>query len=468
MRINPLQIILFTLIIPISIYSQIGHGFSFDNYNGIYGSVTNPANTAQSKYRWHVNAISYNQLGISDFGAIDYFNIESNPTGFNGLNFEEHIDESSNFNFMVSDSDVMLPSVLYNINDNHAVGLILRSRSFSDYSNFNGQFFDHLYSGLENAEGGGEFNSSFNNTTQQWKEIGLNYAFVLLNANYHFIKIGGTAKYLLGNKAVEARGTLTGNYTSGTLGEVDFTSVDLTYLNTAGDNLQNNPERFYSHAFGGFSNSGSGYGGDLGMVYEWRPRETNRVDVRSNAGAVNTYKVKISASVLDIGSITYSNTIQQDSLFSTVPTSIENSEIADNGLVEALRQSPDITSNPQQGEVTFALPRSLNIGVDYILFNDKNYYINLNYIKSLTKQEDLYTNSRLDLITLTPRYETQKFSVYLPIAYEQNSSDVSAGIGVRFGPITIGSASLSNFIIDGNMKHLYFGLNLPLFQDVFR
>ncbi|HAI44505.1 MAG TPA: hypothetical protein DCM40_43590, partial [Maribacter sp.] len=165
------------------------------------------------------------QLGISDFGAIDYFNIESNPTGFNGLNFEEHIDESSNFNFMVSDSDVMLPSVLYNINDNHAVGLILRSRSFSDYSNFNGQFFDHLYSGLENAEGGGEFNSSFNNTTQQWKEIGLNYAFVLLNANYHFIKIGGTAKYLLGNKAVEARGTLTGNYTSGTLGEVDFTSV---------------------------------------------------------------------------------------------------------------------------------------------------------------------------------------------------------------------------------------------------
>ena len=93
MRINPLQIILFTLIIPISIYSQIGHGFSFDNYNGIYGSVTNPANTAQSKYRWHVNAISYNQLGISDFGAIDYFNIESNPTGFNGLNFEEHIDK---------------------------------------------------------------------------------------------------------------------------------------------------------------------------------------------------------------------------------------------------------------------------------------------------------------------------------------------------------------------------------------
>jgi len=468
MRINPLQIILFILIIPISIYSQIGHGFSFDNYTGIYGSVTNPANTAQSKYRWHINATSYNQLGIADFGTIDYFNIEGNPNGFNGVNFEEHNSNSLNSNFMVSDFDVMLPSILYNINDNHAVGLIIRSRNFSDFSNFNGQLLADLNNGFENTEGG-EFNSVFKNTTQQWKEIGLNYAFVLLNSNYHFIKIGGTAKYLMGNKAVEARGTLAGNYTQGNSGEVNFNSIDLSYLNTTGEsNLQNNPEKFYSNAFGNFENNGSGYGGDIGFVYEWRPRETNRVDVRSNAGAVNTYKLKISTSILDIGSITYKSSIEKDSLFSNAPTSIEKNEIIENGLVEAIKQKSDVNSNLKQGEVTFALPRSLNIGVDYILFNNKNYYINLNYIKSLTKQEDLFTNSRLDLITLTPRYETQKFSVYLPITYEQNSSDVSAGIGVRFGPITIGSAALSNFIIDGNMKHLYFGLNLPLFQDVFR
>ncbi|WP_405399901.1 DUF5723 family protein [Maribacter sp. Asnod2-G09] len=468
MKINQLLITFLVFGLPLYLFSQNGHGFSFDNYNGIYGSVTNPANTAQSKYRWHINAISYNQLGISDFGTIDYFNIEGNPTGFNRLNFEEHNDNSSNSNFMVSDSDVMLPSVLFNINENHAVGLILRSRSFSDYSNYNGQFLANLNNDFENTEDG-EFNSTFNNTTQQWKEIGLNYALVLLNSNYHFIKIGGTAKYLMGNKAVEARGTLAGNYTQGTSGEVNFTSVDLTYLNTTGENnLQTDPQKFYTNAFGNFENNGCGFGGDLGLVYEWRPRETNRVSVRNNAGAVNTYKLKISASILDIGSIKYKSSIEKDSLFTNTPTSIEKNEIIDNGLVEALKEGSGITPDLQQGEVTFALPRALNIGVDYILFNDKNYYINLNYIKSLTKQEDLFTNSRLDLITLTPRYETQKFSVYLPITYEQNSSDVSAGIGVRFGPITIGSAALSNLIMDGDMKHLYFGLNLPLFQEVFR
>jgi hypothetical protein len=477
MKINHLQIILYVFGLPLSIYSQIGHGFSFDNYNGIYGATTNPAHTTQSKYRWHINGLSFNQTGIADFGAIDYFDIEANPNGFNGLNFSENIDQSTNANFMVSDTDVMLPSVLYNISDKHAVGLIFRSRVFSDYSNFNGQFFADLDNKFENAESG-EFNSTFNNTSQHWKEIGLNYALVLVNSNYHFIKIGGTAKYLIGSKAVEARGTLTGNYTSGTSGDVTFTSVDLAYLNTTKDNLQNSAEKFYSNAFGNFDNNGSGYGGDIGIVYEWRPRETNRVDVRSNAGAVNTYKLKISAAILDIGSIKYSKSnkndpeksINQQNLIieQNSNAAISKSDIVTDGLVAALSRNANISLNPQQGEVTFALPRSLNIGLDYIIFNDKSYYVNLNYIKSLTKNEDLYTNSRLDLITLTPRYETQKFSLYLPITYEQNSSDIYAGFGVRYGPITIGSAALSSLVMDGKMKHLYFGLNLPLFQDVFR
>tara|TARA_R110002051_G_scaffold180913_3_gene250402 strand:+ start:64961 stop:66364 length:1404 start_codon:yes stop_codon:yes gene_type:complete len=467
MKINQLQIILLVFGLPLSLISQTGHGLSFDNYNGIYGSTTNPANTAQSKYRWHVNGLSYNNMGTADFGAIDYIDIEAHPNGFNGLNFNDNIDNSSDNNFMISDSDVMLPSVLYNINDKHAVSLILRSRAFSDYSNFNGQFFADLNNGFETAEGN-TFNSTFNNTNHYWGEIGLNYALVLVNSNYHFIKIGGTAKYLMGSQAVEARGTLEGSYTTGTSGNVTFTNVDLVYLKTTKEDLPNESQKFYTNAFENFGNNGSGKGGDIGIVYEWRPRETNRVDVRSNAGAVNTYKLKISAAILDIGSIKYKTTIQKDSLFTNSQSQISTNDISNDGLIKTLKDNPNISENPQQGEVTFALPRSLNIGLDYIIFNDKNYYVNLNYIKSLTKAEDVYTNSRLDLITLTPRYETQKLSVYLPITYEQNSSDIYAGFGVRYGPITIGSAALSSLVTDGKMKHLYFGLNLPLFQEVFR
>jgi hypothetical protein len=476
MKIYYIQLILFVCGLPTSTYSQTGHGFSFDNYNGIYGTTTNPANTVQSKYKWHINGMSYNKMGTADFGTIDYFDIEANPNGFNGLNFDENLDNSNNNNFMISDSDVMLPSVLYNISDNHAVSIILRSRAFSDYSNFNGQFFADINKNFESSKDG-EFNSTFNNTSHYWKEIGLNYALVLLNTNYHFIKIGGTAKYLMGNQAVEASGTLTGSYTTGPSGDVTFTNVDLTYLKTIDKDFSNEPQKFYSNAFGDFENNGMGFGGDVGLVYEWRPRETNRVDVRSNAGAINTYKLKISAAVIDIGNIKYTRANKSDSKetikqenFSIVQNSsalVSKSEI-NNGLIEALSNNTNISSNPQQGEVTFALPQSLNIGLDYIIFNDKNYYVNLNYIKSLTKSDDLYSNSKLDLITLTPRYETQKFSAYLPISFEQKTGDFHAGFGLRYGPITIGSASLSSLVVDGKMKHLYFGLNLPLFQEVFR
>lgn len=476
MKINQLLILLFVFSQSLSLFSQTGHGFSFDNYSGIYGTTTNPANTAQSKYRWHINGLSYNHMGTADFGAINYLDIEANPNGFNGINFNNNIDNSSDNNFIISDSDVMLPSVLYNINDKHAVGLILRSRAFSDYNNFNGQFFADLNNGFETAEES-TFNSTFNNTSHYWGEIGINYGLVLVNSNYHFIKIGGTAKYLMGSQAVEARGTLAGSYTTGTTGDVAFTNVDLIYLKTAEKDFQNESQKFYTNAFENFGDNGSGYGGDIGIVYEWRPRETNRVNVRSNVGAVNTYKLKISASVLDIGSIKYtkSNKTDPDNSIDLQNLTIEQNSTAlvskndiNNGLIEVLKGSPNISSNPQQGKVTFALPQSLNIGLDYIIFNDKSYYVNLNYLKSLTKSEDVYTNSRLDLITLTPRYETQKLSVYLPITYEQNSSDVYAGFGVRYGSITIGSAALSSLVMDGKMKHLYFGLNLPLFQEVFR
>ncbi|MDO1513069.1 hypothetical protein Q2T41_10415 [Maribacter confluentis] len=477
MKKNQLLILSLLFWLPLISFSQTGHGFGFDNYNGIYGVTTNPANSVQSKYRWHINGISYHQIGIADYGAIDYFDLETNPNAFNGLNFSENIDQSSNTNFMVADSDIMLPSVLYNISNNHSVSLILRSRAFSDYTGFNGQLFSALNSNFDNTEEA-SFNSTINNTTNHWKEVGLNYALVLVNSNYHFVKIGGTAKYLMGSKAVEARGTISGSYTPGASGNVTITDLDLTYLSTTETNLPNEPKKFYSTAFGNFDNNGTGYGGDIGLVYEWRPRETNRVDVRSNAGAVNTYKLKISAAILDIGQITYEHManiepkrgVGLNQLINTngSTVSVEKNEIIDNGLINALKNNPNVSPNPQQGKVTFVLPQTLNIGLDYIIFNDKSYYLNINYIKSLTKNNDLYTNSRLDLITLTPRYETQKFSLYLPITYEQGSSDVYAGFGLRYGPLTIGSAALSSIVMDGKMKHVYVGLNLPLFQDIFR
>lgn len=463
--------------VPFCLFSQTQHGFSYDNYSGIYGAISNPANAVESKHKFHINGLSYNRLGASDFGAIDLLTIEQNPNGFNGIEYPEDVPTPSQNNTMVSNSDVLLPSVLWNFHPKHAAGILVRSRNFSDYNGFNGQLWKDVENGFQEGLQENSFTDTdinFNNTTHSWNEVGLNYAAVLVNANYHFVKFGGTFKLLMGNGGTEFRGAnVSGNYDASGTGDLTLQSGEIVYLKTNQEtsDTAGQPANFLNSTFSNFETDNLGFGGDVGLVYEWRPRETNNVGVRNNAGAVNTYKLRLSAAILDMGTITYTKEDKNifENTLRVVPTdnvSIPKSEIADRGFINSLISS-GADNNIQQGSVTFALPRSLNIGLDYILFNDKNYYINLNYVMPLTDVAEEYANTRTEMITLTPRYETRKLSVYLPLSFGVDTG-FFAGAGVRFGPVTLGTAALTGMLTEGNVRHVYFGLNLPLLEEIFR
>ena len=451
-------------------FAQNNHGFSFDNYSGIYGVISNPANSVDSKYRIHVNVLSYNQMGVSHIGGLTNFEVETAPNGFNGLDFKNNLMDGENEGYSYSSSDVLLPSVVWNFHEKYAVGLLARSRSMYDYNKVNSSLLQGVNEGL--SEGDFAFNNgAINNTAHSWGEIGLNLSTVLINANYHFLKFGGTFKYYFGNRANEVRGALSGEDDGTDLKLNTNTDNPFISLDTDSEaNGQSDSKLFINSAFDNFSGNGSGIGGDIGLVYEWRPRETNRVGVRSNSSAVNLYKLKVSASVLDIGSIAYKGVIR-DSISLTAYALDKNSYNRTNGLIGTIKNansSDQVNVSPSQGEVTFALPRSLHLNLDYIILNNNNYYININYIKGLTASSDIFANTQMDLITLTPRYETQKFSVYLPINFEPTSKVIAAGLGFRYGPVTIGAAALSSMLLDGKMRHLYFGLSIPLMKDLYR
>lgn len=447
-----------------SVLAQTFHGFSYDNFSGIYGTISNPANGVESKHRWHINGFSYNSFGGAAYGSIQPFEIEQKPNGFNGINYSKLSDNPEQIGSTYADRDILLPSVLWNINEKHSLGLLLRSRAFMDYNNFDSRLWQGINSQMDTLD----FNiaaENTNSTTHYWSEIGLNYATVLINSNYHFLKVGGTLKYFLGHGATEVRGNLSGNYQ--TAPDNLTLSGDLVYLNTfpVGNTSNTNSSNSFINSAINTAIEGTGYGGDVGLVFEWRPRETNRVDVRSNSRAITKYKFRVSAAVLDIGTITYKG-ILKDS-FAIANANLRGTNISGGGFIDALRDNANTTSNPKQGNVTFALPRSVNIGLDYFVLNNNNIYINLNYIQSLTTIADLYSNSKLNLITLTPRYETRKFSAFLPISY-QTDYGIIAGAGIRYGPITVGSATLSSLFTEGKTTHFYFGLSLPLLEDLFR
>lgn len=445
------------------------HGFAFDNYSGIYGVVANPANSVDSKYRIHVNVLSFNQLGVSQFGSLTNFEVETTPNGFNGLNFSQNNDEANRVKegYSYGHTDVLLPSVSWNFHENFGIGLLLRSRTFYDYHNVNNTLLEGLNDGFEDREY--TFQSSvLNNTAHSWGEVGLNLSAVLINSNYHFVKFGGTFKYFFGNRAVEVRGDLEGTDDGTNLNLNTNSTNPFISLDTDPDaNGESNQEFFLSSVLDNFSGKGSGIGGDIGFVYEWRPRETNRVDVRSNSSAVNKYKLKVSASVLDIGTIAYKD-VQQNTISLSGFEIVKNSYLPETGLIRTIQASPENFS-PALGEADFLLPRSLNLNLDYIILNNNNYYININYIKGLTKATDSFANSQMDLVTVTPRYETRKFSVYLPVNFDlEATGSISAGLGVRYGPVTLGAAALSSMFTNEKAHHLYFGLSIPLMKDLYR
>lgn len=456
----------FILFLPFLALAQFGHGTVFDNYGGIYNVVQNPANSVESKYRYHINGMSYHFFNPTDIGETNFLDINQQPNGFNALDFSG--DDEQNFsteNNSVIDQDILMPSVLWGFSPRHAAAFLWRSRSYTDYQSYNGGIWAR-FSGEESNIPEGI--SNFNHTSHQWDEFGINYAFAAIRGNYHFLKIGGTIKYLAGRRGTEVRGSITTNETR------NITRVEnLTYLNTARESLPSNAtaetKAFFTHAVG-FDYNGQGIGGDIGLVYEWRPRETNRVGARNSSATVNIYKLRLSVAVLDIGSIEYrkekKDIRKQEFNYSGSPIEANNIE----ELFQSLNGNNDNTPQGdriQQGSVTFALPRSLHINADYLVLNDNKYYVNLNYVQALTSKDDEFTNSKFGMATLAPRYETPDFSASIPLAYVMETGSVHIGLAVRYKYITAGCAALANVATGKPLNHVYFGISLPVLEEVF-
>ena len=297
--------------------AQFNGSLGYDNYGGIFNVLRNPAHSVESRYVLDVNTLSFYGTGYTDYGSLPFMDIREAPNGLDALDFPATASASLALNQAYENKDFFLPSVTYSINAKHAIGLTNRSRTFTNYDNFSGPLWQGFSEGFPTfSEDTFAYNLvNYGSTTHHWKELGLTYAAVLLSTRNHFIKVGGTAKYLMGNGVVHLGGTaLNGSYDQGSDDLV--LNGDLSYFNTFPqaegsidptrgtlddpsvisnlvDNLTN------------FDSNGNGFGGDVGFVYEYRPRSTIRQGRGKNIQSFNKYKVQLAVSVMDLGMITY-------------------------------------------------------------------------------------------------------------------------------------------------------------------
>ncbi|WP_025743144.1 OmpA family protein [Aquimarina pacifica] len=445
--------------------SQSYMGFLTDNYSGVHSVLSNPANIADSRFKTDINLV-----GVSAFIGNDYFGITYSDIFDDNYDIE---DDASTFpdeeNNVLGNIDILGPAFMFNLNEKSAIAVFSRARVFYNVSAINGETIESIEDNFDVNEDFSVNEGDAFISANAWAEIGLTYSRVLMNKEQHFLKGGITLKYLQGlGNAYASGNNLSIDYDNdgisvpiiGSVGSVETTGqVAYGYS----ENLENADDDFDASDFESVAGA-SGFGVDLGVVYEWRPDHQDHTfsDSKGNTYTykdINKYKLKFGLSLTDIGSINYKDGVEER---------YDVANTLDQDTFESIEDFDDIenfytTLDPGDAEKAI-LPTALHLTADYNINN--KFYVNLNSDISLTAKNKINRSRIANVVALTPRFESKWFSFYSPLSLVQHSG-FQWGAGLRAGPLYLGSGSIVSALIGSELKaaDVYLGLKVPVYQN---
>lgn len=439
--------------------------FAQSNYAGVSGIFLQPASIADSRYK----------TDLLLFGAESGFNNNYISVSRDAF-FKRSLWEDEDFvdKYLVRDingndksifmgGSVVFPSFMVNLGKNSALAFSSRVRVISNLDNITEDLaqlawegFDYeplLYKTLENA--------NFSMQSNAWLEFGITYAGVLLNRDKHFLKAGGTLKYLQGAASGYA-----------------FVR-DLTYRLDSPDTLS----LFQSKVNYGISNSFDsdgfpeiraisepGIGFDVGIVYEFRrdiDKYTYSMDGKDGLQREDKdkYLFRVGISLIDFGHIKYQKGYySQDFVADVRDWRIEGMEINSiRDFNDTLRNRFNFSDNTNES-FKMGLPTALSLQLDYNI--GAGFYVNLMPYFALRKGTNMIAKTHYyTSYSLTPRYDHKWFGVAVPINIDQFNR-FNAGLSLRLGPIWVGSNSIISNAAGKEVRGFdaYAMLKIPIFK----
>lgn len=433
-----LMILTLLLLSSLKTQSQSYVGHAVDNYSGIHSVIFNPANVVESPLKADINLLS-----ISTFSGTDYFNINFDQITNEDFEFENDVETfPTNNNNFFGNVDVVGPSFMFNLSKKSSIGFISRARAFYQINGINGTLFESLANDFDDNENFQFDSSNLTTNVHAWAEFGLTYGRVLFSSQKHLLTGGVTFKYLLGvGSGFASTPNFSGEYFADR--EVVESQGTITYGNTPnfdGDDIN-------------FENLSTGYGFDVGFVYEYHPKRLDD-NIRYYQ---DPYRLKLAVSVTDIGSIDYENTeFTTYDLNTTVSTNQNTDDIQD--FLDA-----NFPSTTETGTASIQLPTALHLLLDYRIAGKLLVSAQANL--AMSNDADQLSGRIINTIVLAPRLETKWFSLYAPISFREYD-EVAYGAGLRLGPLSIGSGSiLSNILTDeSRTTDVFVGLKIPIYR----
>ncbi|MDP1844702.1 MAG: hypothetical protein Q8K64_14900 [Sediminibacterium sp.] len=422
--------------------AQNYHAIHGSPYAGAAGIFNNPASPVTSLHKWNLNLFAF-QAGIST-NMLTVQNLKIPSFSNTTIQFTQGAQNRWAHQVL----DLNLFNAMYQLNKKHAISAGLRIRTYN-----------HVH--------GGSFN--MNDSITSIKDfLILNRATPFLQGNtIHSAWLEGNLNYSTVLKENE-NGKLTGGITLQIMKNVSGAYIKVnkvSYLETIypSDTLYSFTEGFGSFAYSAnydatsntintqgnikavLNNSLSSLGLSLGMEYLVYDK-----DAVVGEGAPIPYKWKLGVSIMDIGSHPY-KTSKFTGQFSNPNTLLTNRDVADKLVnIASARDLRDSLATLFNSNTTLpekfniANPTRIILNVDRNLGNDfyLNAQLNLNLRGTRTFAK---LNSReINLITITPRWETAYWGFYLPIQYN-TQGQFWMGTAIKAGPLVAGIHNIGLF-----------------------
>ncbi len=415
-------------------FSQNFIGSQLDGRAGVHSTTLNPALGALSRTKLDISLVSASSFVGNDYLSINLSDLGSLTEGFDAD--EDMVTYPKTNNNFFGNVDVLGPSMLLRLNGVSAFSLTTRVRGFLNLNNIDGTFYEMI---SDDGFGETDFNTQMEDLSgvgHVWGEIGLGYSRVVAETASHSFTAGANVKVLLGAGGVFGSAPI--------LGASYQESSDLV-------TMQGTLDYGYSEGFEGeemsFSSLKPGVAVDLGFVYE----------LKGNS-AYQPYKLRAGVSVLDIGSLSYEEGYR---MRYDMDATIEASEFEEKDIEEVLEDNFTGTEIPFAAKMK--LPTSLQIFADYSVTG--RFYVSAQAGLALGKAGEIPVSRVINTASVTPRLEMKWLSVYSPISWRQYDSTPSWGLGLRMGPVMVGSGSLLTNLLSENSKSadVYAAIKLPIY-----
>lgn len=330
------------------------------------------------------------------------------------------------------------------------IGLGIRSRAHVSASGVSEELGNFIYQGFNYAPQVGVRyrDQGVRVLGAAWTEFSANYAHIIRAEGFSFISVGVGIRYNLGHSA----------------GAFQFTDLDYTVVDTAQLIIHEATAR-YGVAQPAVR-AGSGWGADLGMVYERTLDEADGYFPHQGASGCTPirYRYRIGVSLIDLGGIRFRNaeagTISAGSL--TIP---DHEHIPVQGVSDLDSLLSTTTQWSRSTEFAIGLPTAISLQYDQRIVDHA--YIAFAAVQNLAGRSSLRLR-RANSLAITPRFETRYFEAALPVVlHEYAITRPSIGFMLRLNGLVIGSDHILPFVSKADVYALdvYARLRIMLFRS---